>query len=152
MPPSFRSWEHLLRLAALFVVAIALFAGLRWLLVPPDYGRLGAYRASAIELNAARPVAYAGQVACVDCHSDVAETRKGNAHMRIGCESCHGPLAGHASDPAQAAKRPDPRMTCAVCHLPNPAKPPEFKTVVFDEHADPGPCTTCHPAHAPRTW
>jgi hypothetical protein len=37
-----------------------------------------------------------------------------------------------------------------VCHVPSPAKPPWFKTVVFTEHADPGPCTTCHPAHAPK--
>jgi hypothetical protein len=37
----FRSYEHLLRLAALFAVAIALFVVLRWWLVPGDYGRLG---------------------------------------------------------------------------------------------------------------
>ena len=35
--------EHPLRLAALFVVGIALFAGLRWLLVPADYGLIGPY-------------------------------------------------------------------------------------------------------------
>lgn len=146
----FRSYEHLLRLAALFALGAALFLGLRWLLVPADYGELGPYRTSALSANRARPVVYAGQLACVDCHSDVAESRKTNAHARIGCESCHGPLAAHASDPAIAAVKPDPRATCAVCHVPNAAKPRQFKTVDFAEHADPGPCTTCHPAHAPR--
>ena len=149
MPP-FRSYEHLLRLAALFAVGVALFLGLRWMLVPSDYGRLGPYRAGALAANQARPIVYAGQAACVDCHSDVADIRKTNAHARISCESCHGPLAGHALDPAVAAVRPDPRAICAVCHLPSAAKPLGFKTVDFADHAGAEACTTCHPAHAPK--
>ena len=146
----FRAYEHLLRLAALFAVGIALFLTLRWLLVPADYGQLGPYRAGALAENQARPIVYAGQVACGDCHTDVTEIRRTNAHARISCESCHGPQGAHALDPSVAAPRPDPRATCAVCHLPASAKPAWFKTVSFDEHADPGSCTTCHPAHAPR--
>ena len=147
---SFRSYEHLLRLAAVFAAGVALFVGVRWLLVPSDYGRLGAYRASALAQNQLRPIAYAGQVACVECHTDVADLRRSNAHARISCESCHGPLARHAADPAVAAPRPDGRAICAVCHQPSAAKPPWFKTVNFTDHADPGPCTACHSAHAPR--
>ena len=146
----FRSYEHLLRLAALFAIGAVMFIGLRWLLVPSDYGRLGPYRAAALAANGARPIVYAGQLACVDCHGDVADVRKTNAHARIGCESCHGPLAAHAADPANAPLRPDPRATCAVCHVPNAAKPPGFKTVNFAEHAEAEACTTCHPAHAPK--
>jgi hypothetical protein len=146
----FRSYEHLLRLAALFAIGAVLFLGLRWLLVPSDYGRFGPYRAAALAANRERPIVFAGQTACVDCHSDVAEIRKTNAHARIGCESCHGPLAAHAADPTHPATRPDPRATCAVCHVPDVAKPRGFKTVNFVEHAEPGPCTTCHQAHAPR--
>jgi cytochrome c554/c'-like protein len=149
MPP-FRAYEHLLRLAALFAVGVALFLVLRWVLVPSDYGRLGPYRAGALAANQARPIVYAGQAACVDCHSDVADIRKSNAHARISCESCHGPLAGHAMDPAVAAVRPDPRAVCAVCHLPSASKPPGFKTVNFADHAGAEVCTTCHPAHAPK--
>jgi uncharacterized CHY-type Zn-finger protein len=149
MPP-FRSYEHLLRLLALFAVGVALFLGLRWFLVPPDYGLLGPYRAGAIAANQARPIVYAGQMACVDCHSDVADLRKTNAHARISCESCHGPLAAHAMDPAVAAARPNPRAVCAVCHLPSAAKPPAFKTVNFADHAGTEVCTTCHQAHAPK--
>jgi hypothetical protein len=148
--PPFRSYEHLFRLAALFAVAAALFLALRWMLVPSDYGRLGPYRAGAIAQNQARPIVYAGQVTCVGCHTDVADIRKESAHERVSCESCHGPLATHAADPGVAATRPDPRATCAVCHLPDAGKPRNFKTVSFADHADPGPCTTCHPAHAPR--
>jgi hypothetical protein len=146
----FRSYEHLLRLAAVFAFGAALFFGVRWLLVPSDYGRFGPYRAAAIAQNQARPIVYAGQVACVECHTDVADTRRGNAHAQVSCESCHGPLAAHAGDPAVAARLPDPRATCAVCHLTNVAKPRGFKTVNFSEHADDGPCTACHAAHAPK--
>ena len=146
----FSSYEHLLRLAAAFAVGVALFAGLRWLLVPADYGVIGPYRLSALTQNQAKPIVYAGQVACVACHSDVAEARQANAHARIGCESCHGALGGHAADPAVAAVRPDPRMTCVICHIPDAAKPVTFKTVNVEEHAGTETCVSCHPPHAPR--
>ena len=149
MPP-FRSYEHLLRLAGLFAAGVAVFLILRALLVPADYGRLGRYRAGAIDQIEARPIAYAGQLACVECHTDVAETRKTNAHARISCESCHGPNARHADDPSVAATKPDPRRICATCHTPDPARDRVIKTVNFTEHADPGPCTTCHMPHAPK--
>ena len=149
MPP-FSSYEHLLRLATLFVVGIALFLGARSLLVPADYGLLGPYRASALEQNRAKPIAYAGQLACVDCHTDVAELRRGNAHERVSCESCHGAMAPHAADPGVAAVRPNGRATCAICHVPDRSKPLAFKTVNVGEHAGDEPCISCHMPHAPR--
>ena len=146
----FSSYEHLLRLATLFVVGVTLFLGARELLVPPDYGLLGPYRASALAQNQTKPIAFAGQLACVDCHTDVAELRKGNAHERISCEGCHGALARHAADPAVAATKPDGRTTCAICHVPDRSKPAGFKTVGFAEHAGDEPCISCHVPHAPR--
>ena len=146
----FSSYEHLLRLATLFAVGIALFLGVRTLLVPADYGLLGPYRASALAQNRDKPIAFAGQQACVDCHSDVATLRKGNAHERISCESCHGALAAHAADPAVAVVRPNGRTTCAVCHVPDRSKPAAFKTINFAEHAGDEPCISCHVPHAPR--
>ena len=149
--PPFRAYAHLLRLAGVFAGGVIAFLVVRSLLVPADDGQFGPYRAAALGLNEARPIAYAGQVACVDCHSDVADTRKGNAHETIGCESCHGPNAKHAANPENAATKPDPRATCAVCHTPNAAKPAWFKTVDFNDHAGPDvACTECHKAHAPR--
>jgi hypothetical protein len=148
--PPFRDYEHLLRLAALCAAGLAVFAAVRWLLVPADYGDLGPFRAGAVAENRSRPIVYAGQVACVNCHVDVAELRQPNAHARIGCEACHLPLAAHAADPASAPARLDGRKTCAGCHLPDAARPPTFKTVTFDDHAGEETCTTCHPAHAPK--
>ena len=146
----FSSYEHLLRLAALFAVGIALFAAVRWLLVPADYGLIGPYRASALAQNRAHPVAYAGQLACIECHADVADVRAANAHAKVSCESCHGALATHATDPGVPPVRLDPRATCAICHLPDSARPAAFKTVDFAEHAGNESCATCHQPHAPR--
>ena len=146
----FSSYEHLIRLAALFAVGITLFAGLRWVLVPEDYGVIGPYRASALTQNQAHPVVYAGRLACMECHSDVAEALKPNAHASVGCESCHGALAAHAADPGVPAVRPDVRTTCAICHMPDYAKPAGFKTVDFAEHAGSESCSSCHQPHAPR--
>ena len=148
--PPFRSYEHLLRLAALFAVGVALFLVVRVFLVPADYGQFGRYRGGALMQIRARSIVYAGQLTCVECHTDVAEARKTNTHARISCESCHGPHAAHAADPSIAARKPDPRAVCAVCHQPNPARARAIKTVVFADHADPGPCTTCHNPHAPK--
>ena len=147
--PRFRAYEHLFRLAALFAAGVVIFLALRAWLVPADYGLLGPFRASAIAANTATPIVFAGQAACIECHSDVAEVRKPNAHARVSCESCHGALAAHAADPSVAAVRPDGRTTCAVCHLPDAAKPQGFKTVTFVDHAGEETCTSCHPAHAP---
>jgi hypothetical protein len=146
----FSSYEHLLRLAALFAVGITLFAGLRWVLVPEDYGVIGPYRASALTQNQAHPVVYAGRQACTECHSDVAEALKPDAHAGVGCESCHGAMAAHAADPSVPAVRPDGRTTCAICHVPDSAKPAGFKTVDFAEHAGSESCSSCHQPHAPR--
>jgi hypothetical protein len=147
---SFRSYEHLLRLAAVFAAGAAVFAVLRALLVPADYGVIGPFRAGAITANMAPAAVHAGQAACGECHVDVAEIRQSNAHARVACESCHGARASHAADPSVTAAPLDARATCAVCHLPNAAKPPGFKTVTFADHAGDETCTTCHAAHAPR--
>jgi hypothetical protein len=148
--PPFRSYEHLLRLAAVFAAAAVVFAILRALLVPADYGRFGRYRAGALLQIASHSTVYAGQLSCVECHTDVAEARKNNMHARISCETCHGPLAAHADDPSVAARKPDARAVCAVCHQPDPARTRAIKTVLFADHADPGPCTSCHSPHAPK--
>ena len=147
----FRSYEHLIRLAALFAAGVALFLVVRWVLVPATTAAWPVSGGCARAEPGSGRLRLRGQVACVECHTDVADLRKTNAHARIGCESCHGPLArACGGSRGCGGGRPDPRTTCAVCHVPSAAKPPWFKTVNFAEHADAGPCTACHPAHAPR--
>ena len=96
--------------------------------VPNDFGVYGHYRASALDDARARPIAFAGQAACVECHSDIGEfLRKTARHARVSCESCHGPLATHAAgdEPLEPA-HPDGTSTCVGCHLKSRSKPTTF--------------------------
>ena len=77
--------EHLARMAGLFVVGILTFVVLRWVMVPPSFGRYGHYRGAALGDLSSRPLHFAGRAACEDCHADVVAVRKGSLHERIGC-------------------------------------------------------------------
>ena len=150
MPFFFGHKGHLFRMAALFGVGVLGFLVLQALFVPKGFGVYGHYRAGALDDNEARPIAFAGRAACVECHSDVADAAKGGRHEAIRCEACHGPLAGHAADPTEKkAVRPDPRVLCARCHAANVARPARFPQVDVAEHAGQEACTTCHTAHNP---
>lgn len=148
-----RDKEHLIRMAALFLAGILFFFLLQALLVPAGFGKYGHYRAGALADNRGRPLHFAGRQACEDCHSDVAETRKGSKHERVACEACHGPQAGHASADDPAARkppRPNAVKLCLVCHAENQAKPAGFPQVNPREHGEGAACGTCHNAHHPE--
>ena len=145
-----RDFQHLLRLAALFLVGIVAFVAARAVLVPEDFGRIGHYRASSPDEIRARPVRFAGRDACADCHVAVVEKRTGGRHERVGCESCHGALAAHAADPEKAKPvRPDPRQLCAGCHARLSGRPTGFPQVDVAEHAGDAACNDCHDPHHP---
>jgi len=150
MSGRFRDSEHVVRVVAILAFGLVLFIVVRSLLVPDDFGVYGFFRAGALADNRAHPLVYAGRSACVDCHADVVELRKGSRHERIGCESCHGPLAAHASgETDEKPGRPDPRVTCIKCHAMKAGKPAGFPQVHVAEHAEEGPCTACHQPHRP---
>ncbi len=96
----FQDTGHLFRVAAVFLVGFVAFLVLRSLLVPRSFGRYGHYRANAISEIAALPVHYAGHQVCEGCHTDVLDVKSKGVHKGVACESCHGPLAAHADDPA----------------------------------------------------
>lgn len=141
--------QHLLRMAGVFGAGLLLFAVVRSFAVPADFGLIGHYRASAPEVVRAHPIAYAGQQACVECHTDVSEVRAAAGHARVSCESCHGPLARHAvaEEGVPPPGKPDGRGTCLPCHTAHTGKPGKFPQVVVREHADEGACTACHNPH-----
>lgn len=147
----FKDVEHLVRLAALFVGGLLVFGIARAQLVPAGFGTLGHFRAGAIDDVRKRPIAYAGQKACADCHVDVVDLRAQARHRSIACESCHGPLATHAADPGQMTpKRPEARPLCVHCHAANTGKPRRYPTVDIKEHAGDESCATCHKPHNPK--
>jgi hypothetical protein len=145
-----RDGGHLVRLAAVLFAGVLAFLLIRSLLVTPNFGKYGHYRPQAIEANRARQVAHAGRQACVSCHDDVEQSRKGGKHDAIGCEACHGPLAKHADDPAQFAPvKPDPVKLCARCHEADAAKPKTFPQIEVSAHMGGSSCNTCHHPHKP---
>jgi hypothetical protein len=149
-----KRWEssrHLVRLAGLFGLGLCAFLVVRWLLMPEGFGVYGHYRAGALADNRERAPLYAGQAACVECHTDVGEARAVGRHARLSCEGCHGPLASHAVDPGAGTgvAKPDGREGCVRCHARNSSRPPGFPQVVVVEHAEEGACTACHQPHQP---
>lgn len=146
----FKDAGHLFRLAAAFVVGIVLFVVVRGLMVPRSFGEYGHYRGNAIEEIKTQPVSFAGRQACQDCHSDIVELKSKGKHARLGCETCHGPLAAHVEDPASVTpQKPDTGVICAGCHEANGAKPRNFPQVASADHSGGLDCKTCHQPHSP---
>jgi predicted CXXCH cytochrome family protein len=147
----FKDFEHLLRLAALFVAGLLVFSVARAQFVPAGFGKYGHYRAGALDDVRNTPMQYAGQQTCAECHPDIVNLRAAARHRNIACESCHGPLAKHATDPGELTpKRPDARPLCVRCHAANTGRPQRYPSVVIKEHAGDENCLTCHKPHDPR--
>ncbi len=143
-------YRHLVRLVLLFAAGILVFFLVRAYMMPPDFGRYGHYRAGALDDIRQLPVKFAGQKACVECHTDVAETRAPGKHARISCETCHGALGAHAVDPGlAAATKPDPRTVCLPCHSALRSRPKTHPQIVVADHAGDAKCNACHRPHQP---
>ena len=146
-----RPQEHLFRVAFLFVAGLLVFAALRAVFVPADFGRFGHYRAGALDDNRARPAAFAGRAVCADCHTDEAAALGKGHHAKLGCETCHGPLARHADDPEkQKPAALEVRALCGSCHAGSVAKPKGFPQIDLAEHGEKQPCAGCHRPHNPE--
>ena len=142
--------EHLLRLAAVFIIGSSLFLLARAYFVPRSFGQYGHYRGDALKETASREPKFAGHTACEDCHGDVVEIKKTGKHAGLNCEACHGPLAKHVADPASVVPQlPDTGVLCARCHEANLAKPATFPQVVTKDHMGEIKCNTCHQPHSP---
>jgi hypothetical protein len=143
---------HLLRLAAILLAGVILFAIARQTIVPAGFGQYGHYRAGALAEIRARPVTYAGRQACWTCHDEVLQVLTKSKHAKIGCEACHGPQARHAdADDPSALKpvRPNTATLCAKCHEQILARPKSIPQVVTAEHSGGEPCKSCHQPHSP---
>ena len=152
MKRSFKDYEHLVRLASIFVIGLLVFAVARAQFVPKDFGKLGHYRASAIDDIRRRPIAYAGRATCSECHSDVVDEAAPSKHKALPCETCHGPSAKHVDDQEVLPKKLDGNF-CVRCHAANTGKPSTHPTVNLTDHSDPkDSCTSagCHKPHDPR--
>jgi ABC-type nickel/cobalt efflux system permease component RcnA len=142
---------HLVRPAVVLLAALGIFLIVRAIIIPKAFGQYGHYRPAALLEARQRPISYAGQDQCVMCHDDQAKTRAAGKHAHVACEACHGPLAGHANDPAaHVPKLPDVANLCRRCHEKDAAKPEAFPQVVTAEHSGGMLCNSCHQPHNPH--
>ncbi len=146
--------EHLVRMAVVFAVGLIAFLVIRHFLVPVSFGRIGHYRAAALDDIKAYPVHYGGRKACVSCHAKQGKTLARSRHQGSSCETCHGALLAHELDPkALKPGKPgagDIRAFCEICHAQNPSKPKAFPQI-HDAAHNPGlPCIGCHDPHNPK--
>lgn len=143
--------DQVVRLAILFLVAIAALIVVRHLLVPDTFGELGHYRAAAIPANADLPIRYAGWQACADCHDDQVQAKSASFHRTISCEVCHGPANDHVQDP-EAHKPAVPRgrgEACLYCHEYLTGRPTGFPQIIEATHNPRQTCIGCHNPHDP---
>ena len=115
------------------------------------FRQYGHFRAGALDDVRARPISFAGRVACEACHPEKREALNKGKHANVGCEACHGPLARHADDPDKMKPvLPDTRVLCPTCHEANSAKPKAFPQVDSKDHSGGEPCKSCHQPHTPK--
>ncbi|MGB2716553.1 MAG: cytochrome c3 family protein [Vicinamibacterales bacterium] len=150
MKPSFRDFEHLVRLAGLFLVGLLVFAVARAAYVPKDFGKYGHYRPGSLDDEAAHTPIYAGRARCVECHEDVVAIAAPSRHKNLGCEGCHGALKQHADNPEVAVPQPDGRADCMRCHSARTGRPANFLNIDAEEHSGADACVSCHKPHDPR--
>lgn len=145
MPPQIS--RHLIVL----VVLIAAFLLIRHLLIPESFGELGHYRANSLMDNEMKPLHYAGEASCADCHQEMADLKATDQHSGLSCETCHGPGLAHVESlETNDVLKPEGRDFCGKCHGLNFAR---NRDVVFQvdlkEHNTEHECTYCHNPHAP---
>jgi len=142
---------QLTRLALAFTIFISLFLVLRHFLVPDTFGEFGHYRAASLIDNAKPDIHYAGQQACFECHQDIEDLKKQDAHKEIHCETCHGPgekhvLSGEAAD----IIKPAGREFCGRCHDMNAARQKSVIHQIDLKTNNVGKsCLECHNPHQP---
>ncbi len=130
--------QQIKRLVTAFAVFILMFLVLQQVLKPNSFGKLGHYRAMAIQENEARELHYAGSARCTKCHDEMHTDKAAGFHAQLQCEVCHGPGLKHVlyADKFKDGKlpdslklhKPDTRKECAICHQLNAAR----IKIVFD--------------------
>jgi hypothetical protein len=142
---------QLKRLALAFAVFISLFLLIRHYLVPDTFGQFGFYRGASLADNEAVPLHYAGKAACIDCHQEIEDAKKEDAHKGIACETCHGPGLKHIeTTEAGDIVKPSDREFCGLCHKLNAARKSDVVAQVdLKKHNIDKKCIECHNPHQP---
>ena len=154
-----RDSAHLWLLLVLIVAGGVGFLLVRARLVPASYGKTGAYRATALDDNAAKPSRWHSDKTCLECHQNVAEERKDSLHEAVRCFHCHGVGTEHVKLANLAKKTPGTEVpkaqkwdgnfltkidlfvtkdkaTCLACHQEAVGMPANFKKINVAQHLE----------------
>lgn len=152
-----KDFAHLVRVAGVALLGVTGFLVIRSVLIPASYGKIGHYRANAVDDVKAHPVKYAGRSSadgCSACHEDVFKRKAKGVHRGVWCETCHGPAGAHMESPADAKPyRPadsEMRGFCGHCHEDNGSRPKGFPVINLSAHNPRVACVKCHAAHSPK--
>lgn len=145
---------QIVRLVLLTIGIVAAYLSARSLLTPPTFGKLGWYRAGAIDDLRARPTVFAGKKSCDECHSDVLVKLGKFEHKTLSCDSCHGIvnhtiLKAHTENPDVAIDKHN-HTPCSRCHEASPSRPKWLKQIDTKKHYTGQRCTECHVPHQPN--
>ena len=136
--------KHFIRLLLLVSVVIVAFLGVRSMVVPKDFGKLGHFRAAAITEEAAREPRHLGNKECADCHSEITDSMAIGKHKSPKCEVCHGPgfihvkVVGEDSVDAypdrikqnkNAVRVTSGIVECQWCHVKTFERPDSLKSI-----------------------
>jgi hypothetical protein len=142
--------EQVTRIAVVVAVILAAAFTLRFVALPQSYFSTAEHRRTTVKREIAKPVSFAGSQACRECHSEVFDAKSKGNHQNLGCETCHGPAAGHAADPGSVKpSAPRDRKFCPVCHAYDPSRPTGFPQINPTSHNPLKACISCHNPHAP---
>lgn len=102
---------------------------------------------------AALTPAYADAAVCQRCHQPEYTPWVASRHRTVVCESCHGPLAGHAAEtspdapPGSVVLARVPDGICVTCHARVVGRPLAFPQVDLATHYAGASCLWCHDPH-----
>lgn len=139
---------QVVRLVLLTAAIVIIYSIARYFLTPPSFGEYGFYRGAALRENADKPIHFAGQVSCVECHAEEAAMVTGNEHHTLSCETCHGPALAHVID-NKVSLRKISGDNCLHCHRADPSKPSWYRQIDLKDHYE-GDCLECHVPHQPN--
>ncbi|MDR3691413.1 MAG: cytochrome c3 family protein [Fimbriimonas sp.] len=131
------------RICIVFGCLVFAFLGLKSVVVPDSFGKLGHYRYAALAELQGHPQKFAGKETCIKCHGNTAP----HSQNGVSCESCHGPGAAHAKDDSIGVTVMPTRAACGACHAMSAARRDTFPQVDLSEHNPGQRCVDCHKMH-----
>jgi len=142
--------DSVVRLSIVVAGLAVVILGVRFLVLPASLTDMVQHRRRAAEDEAAKPIHYAGALACSECHDEEPARVASGYHATLSCETCHGPAVAHIDDPAVLPRAPRQRDFCPLCHTYDPSRPTGFPQINPVTHNPLLPCIECHDPHNPE--